>query len=404
MADDSSLIPAAQTRRERLFLARRRRRTRLAVSSALIVAVCGSAGAYAVTRHDDPTDGAGATATSTSSADPGRAGAIPGLATLRTKSAPRAISHDAPLKLWVGGDSLAGGLGPALGQIAGATGVVHTQVDYKVSSGLSSNGVRDWQQRAQQQMAQYDPEAIVFEIGTNDASIVNSHLNADGVPEWEPAYRVEVARMMDTLRGSTDDPRTVIWVGAPTMQLGWRDKGVQELNRVMREEADKRAPDVVYVDAYKLFGDENGDYTSRLRTLTGNVERVRIGDGVHFTEEGANYLGAVVFSLLDARWQIEKHADRAQPIVWEQSIGSGEYSGGSGSGSGSGSHRRTYTPGTPAPPPSFETTAPPSTDTPASTDATAPPASTSPATTSPGTTAAPPADSTPATAAPSGGG
>jgi hypothetical protein len=238
----------------------------------------------------------------------------------------------------------------------------------------------------------------VFEVGTNDASIVNSHLNADGVPEWEPGYRLQVARMMDTLRGDADHPRTVLWVGAPPMSVSWRDEGVRELNRVMQDEAKKRAPDVVYVDAYTLFADENGDYTSEIPTLTGQVERVRISDGVHFTEAGAEYLGAVVFSMIDARWQIERHADKAQPINWEESSGSSGNGGGS-SGSGSSSSGRSgsshdgssgsgsgsgNTPDTPAPPPSLETTAPPTV-----------PANTTPATQTPATTALSSASSTP---------
>ena len=66
---------------------------------------------------------------------------------------PRPLSHDDPLKLWVGGDSLAGSFGPALGQMASATGVVDATIDYKVSSGLADNGVRDWYEHAQEAMA-----------------------------------------------------------------------------------------------------------------------------------------------------------------------------------------------------------------------------------------------------------
>jgi hypothetical protein len=296
-------------------------------------------------------------------------------------------------------------IGPALGQIAGATGVVHTQVDYKVSSGLASNGVRDWVERATAEMAAHDPEAVVFEIGTNDASIVNDNPGPDGTPEWEPAYRLRVAQMMDLLRGSEDDPRTVLWVGAPPMSVEWRDEGVQELNRVMREEADKRAPDVVYVDAYALFSGEDGEYTSSLRTLSGEIERVRIGDGVHLTEAGANHVSAVLFALLDARWHIDEHADTAQPIAWDQSSGSGESSSGSSSGwnddddddddGDDGDDDDGGTVGTPAPPPSFETTAPPVTEAPPSVPASTAPSSTPPSNDTPATTGAPPASSTP---------
>ena len=53
--------------------------------------------------------------------------------------------HDAePLKLWVGGDSLAGSLGPALGTLAGATGVVQPYFHSRVSSGLSNPSFVDW--------------------------------------------------------------------------------------------------------------------------------------------------------------------------------------------------------------------------------------------------------------------
>ena len=50
--------------------------------------------------------------------------------------------------------------------------MVDATIDYKVSSGLEDQGIRDWQQHAQEKMASDDPDAVVFIIGTNDASIV----------------------------------------------------------------------------------------------------------------------------------------------------------------------------------------------------------------------------------------
>jgi hypothetical protein len=394
MADDTILLPSTASRRQRLVEARRRRRRRVLVSSAVALVAVGSAGAFALSRDTEPAAkrASGPPAAQAPSDD---ASGLPQVKQLKDQAPPRAISHDDPLRLWVGGDSIAGAIGPALGNIAGATGVVKTQVDYRVSSGISNDGVRDWSTRAEEQMALYDPEAVVFEIGTNDASIVNSRTTADGVPEWEPQYRLQVARMMDTLRGDADDPRTVLWAGAPPMKTSWRDEGVRELNRVIREEAEKRAPDVIYVDTYQLLASETGEYTPDVRTLTGDVERVRISDGVHLTDAGAAYLGAVIFSLLDARWDVVEHADTTQPISWDESAGSGEgggYSsgssgrrGGSGSGSGSGSSGSSGSSGTTAAP-AVDTTVPSATTVPASAPATSAPAPTVPT----------PASSTPA--------
>ena len=56
--------------------------------------------------------------------------------------------------------------------------MVDATIDYKVSSGLADQGIRDWYEHAQETMASDDPDAVVFIIGTNDASIVE-HLRRE---------------------------------------------------------------------------------------------------------------------------------------------------------------------------------------------------------------------------------
>ena len=229
---------------------------------------------------------------------------------IKAEAPPRKLSHAAPLRLWIGGDSLSGELGLQLGQTLEKLGVVKTHVDYKVSSGLASNGVRDWPQRFAQEQAQYQPEAIVFMTGANDASIVGSAVDEAGVPVWEADYRTRVDEMMDLLVGGSLK-RTVFWVGSPT--LGTRyNHGAQELDRVMREEAAKR-PTVVYVDAFSLFS-SNGEYSVFLPDADGNRVQMRIGDGVHFTTEGAQFLADHVYKLLDSRWNLASQAVPGSPI------------------------------------------------------------------------------------------
>jgi hypothetical protein len=316
MTDEQS--PAQQSRSTRL--ATRRRRIRVVgvvVIASLVVLGVGTATAI---RSNDDTAQQGPDRHSRTTVDP---------VTLRKDSAdsldpPRRLSNPDPLRLWIGGDSLAGSFGPALGQIAGATGIVDATVDYKVSSGLADNGVRDWYEHAQQAMASEDPDAVVFIIGTNDASIVNSQdSNHDGVPDWEVRYRQKIDEMMMTFVGSKH--RTVYWLGPPTLRDDTLDKGARELGPVMRQEAAKFAPYVTYVDTYRLFSDHDGGYSESLPDAHHDLVQMRISDGVHFTVDGAQYLADAVWKLLNRHWHINAQAHPSTPIEYKVAPGSNDY-------------------------------------------------------------------------------
>lgn len=312
--------PDATTRRARLD-ARRKARNRLLVVL-MIVAVAGIGGAVAYGVNVGGPDAHAAPADTPRASTFGAEGTL--VPTPSVKIAPkRTLDHAHPLKLWIGGDSLAGSFGPALGDRVGETGVVSTVIDYKTSSGLSSNDIRNWYQRATEQMTSVNPDAVVFIIGTNDASIVNSvDANSDLVPDWETQYRLKIGRMMDLLVGPTH--RTVFWLGPPTLGSSDLDRGGKALGELMRQEALKRSPDVVYLDTYKLFSSIDGGYSRTILDENGKQITARISDGVHFTEDGAGYLARAVFSLIDARWDVSKQADLLHPIGWTNAPGSGE--------------------------------------------------------------------------------
>ena len=178
----------------------------------------------------------------------------------------RTLSVDDPLRVWVGGDSLAGSLGPAFGTIAGATGVVQPYFDSRVSSGLSSPGFFDWPEHATAEMARIDPEVVVFIIGANDWTAVSGDT-------WKADYAQAVDSMMKTLIGPG---RTVYWVGSPTLKDEKMDAAVVEVNAVAQEVA-KHHPKVHYVDAYKLYSGTDGKYAGDLPDETGEVVTMRAG-------------------------------------------------------------------------------------------------------------------------------
>jgi uncharacterized protein len=285
----------------------------------------------------------------------------PEVANLKRQKPPRPLSNAAPLRLWIGGDSLSGDLGYQLGPMVSKLGIVKAHVDYKVSSGLASNDVRNWPENFTQEQAQYQPEAVIFMVGANDAPIVGNN-------GWETTYRDKVDHMMDLLIGGAAQ-RTVFWIGSPVLGTSY-NHGAEEVDRVMREEAARR-PTVVYIDAYSLFS-VNGEYSQSLPDAKGNQVQMRVADGVHFTVAGALFLAQHVYKLLDTRWNLTGQAVPATPIGYTIEPSSGTIGGvhlGNGGNGSNGSNRGSATtttpttaaPATSAPPTAVPTTKPTST-------------------------------------------
>ena len=223
------------------------------------------------------------------------------------------LTPDDPLRLWIGGDSLAGSLGPALGDQTAKSGVVLPTFDSRPSSGLTSASFFDWPKHAFAEMGRVDPEVVVFIIGANDFSFAQSKpVDANRQPLWRRYYAALVKQMLDIFGAGG---RPVYWIGAPPLREDRKDAGVREVNDVASEVV-ARTPEASYIDAYKLFSDDNGKYTDTLPGLNGKPIRVRTSDGIHFTPAGARVLADAVFSQLDARCRITEQAvpGRRQPV------------------------------------------------------------------------------------------
>jgi hypothetical protein len=229
------------------------------------------------------------------------------------------LTPDDPLRLWIGGDSLAGSLGPSLGEQTAATGIVQPVYDSRVSSGLSTPEFFDWPEHATEEMARLDPEVVVFMIGANDwKTPAPTPTDATGEPAWRGEYARRIEEMLTIFEGDTSDGRArpVYWVGSPPLQDRKQDTGVHDINAVARAVIQNH-PDARYVDAYDVFADDSGRYTAMLRGLDGKSVRVRAGDGVHFTPEGGDILAADVYVRLDTLCDLDDQAvpGQAKPVL-----------------------------------------------------------------------------------------
>ena len=223
------------------------------------------------------------------------------------------LTPAAPLRLWIGGDSLAGSLGPSLGTMAGDTGVVAPVFDSRVSSGLADPGFFNWPQQGAEEMTRVDPEVVVFIIGTNDWQVPQPEpTDATGQPAWKHQYALLVSQMLAVLSANH---RYVYWVGGPTIEDAATNAGVQQVNAVARSVVGQQR-DASYVDAAQLFSDAQGRYSASL-PIDGREVLVRTDDGVHFTPAGGDLLARAIFMSLDTRCRLDEQAvpSSPQPVV-----------------------------------------------------------------------------------------
>lgn len=232
---------------------------------------------------------------------------VPGKPTIR-KPTP-----EDPLRVWVGGDSVAGSFGPGFQRVSNATKLFNVEVDARVSSGLTRQDFVNWPLELRNVAKNKSPEVMVVMFGANDAQ--NMSLNNQALerfsPEWLVEYRKRVGSTMDLMRSPKND-RLVVWVGQPPMSDKSAAVGMDKLNYIFSEEARQR-PWVAFFDTWPYFTDDQGRFTPRLPMADGKVQKVREGDGVHLTAQGADRLAWVVFGRVGQ--YIDLSANQSPPPV-----------------------------------------------------------------------------------------
>ena len=99
-----------------------------------------------------------------------------------------------------------------------------------------------------------------------------------------------------------------IMVGLPVMKAEKYSADMERLNEIYHSEADKAG--VVFVDIWDKFADERGQYSAFGPDVNGEIVKLRLADGVHFTEAGARKLAHFVEA--DIKKIYEAHAQPEQ--------------------------------------------------------------------------------------------
>ncbi len=215
------------------------------------------------------------------------------VATTPLPTGPRVPTKDDMLRLYIAGDSQAGGFGQALEEMATKTGLINATLDFKVSTGLTRPDALNWPKRLHDEVATLKPDVVVVDFGGNDTQgIITPEGKTIGSvtdPAWAIEYAKRVAAVMDEMSAES---RKLIWVGTPNAENGKQTEQLAVIRAVYQQEAAKR-PQVTFVDTWAAFESPQGLYASVI-VIDGDAKVVRQQDGFHLNPNGATYLGRII--------------------------------------------------------------------------------------------------------------
>lgn len=230
---------------------------------------------------------------------PSPASATPAVTSLPTDASTVATpTAKSPLRLWVGGDSLAAGPSWAVFLDAQATGVIKPLAEYQVGTGLTRNEFWDWPKHMAAVVRARDPQISVFMVGANDDQGIDVNGTAVRPPDqaWVDQYRRRVDALMETM---TADGRRLIWIGMPPMGDAQYSQSMGLLDQIFQEGAGKHRR-VTYVDAWTMFSSPGapGTYAQFIPNEKGESTNMRLDDGIHLNVEGSQFLSRAVMAEL----------------------------------------------------------------------------------------------------------
>ncbi|WID94218.1 SGNH family hydrolase [Bosea vestrisii] len=199
------------------------------------------------------------------------------------------------------GDTLAGqiaeGLQDSLGDRADVAVVNKTKAD----SGLVRTDFYDWPKAAGEFLAA-DAKVMVgvISLGPNDRQVIREgDVTHEPLSErWLQLYKTRI----DAIASAFSAKRVpLIWVGAPPMQNPRLSADLITLNDLFRKGVE--AGGGQYVDLWAAYVDGENRYTATGPDVNGQIAKLRLGDGVHFTRAGArkaaHFVDVVVRRLLE---------------------------------------------------------------------------------------------------------
>jgi hypothetical protein len=207
-----------------------------------------------------------------------------------------------PIRVWVGGDSLAQVPGDALRRLGGAVDVIG--IDSRLSTGLTRPDRYNWYTRFAEIIAHRKPHVVVLAFGADDAHSFMTGIpegrsvGAFGGPTWVAEYRRRVAGVTHAFNAAGIQ---TVWLGLPIPDGPGFRRSFPVVNAILRSVAKTNAEGSRYIDVWHMLDSAHGSYTPYLR-VHGKLTLLRLPDGVHYTAAAGDLIAAQVVQTLSA-WQ-----------------------------------------------------------------------------------------------------
>ena len=127
-----------------------------------------------------------------------------------------------------------------------------------------------------------DPSSAVERQGANAPGLRTYEFRTE---EWAEHYMRRIDATVVALKAAGVP---VFWVGLPSIRGPKSTSEMLYLNDLYRTRAEKAG--VTYIDVWDGFVDESGRFAVQGPDFEGQIRRLRVSDGVHFTKSGARKL------------------------------------------------------------------------------------------------------------------
>ncbi len=161
----------------------------------------------------------------------------------------------------------------------------------RASSGLVRADFYNWITEAGNLAANERATAFVVMLGSNDRQALRDETGSHEIrsDRWRDLY----AKRVDEFLAKLKEKNTPIYVvGMPPVSSPRASGDMQYISEILRERTARAG--VRYVDVWEGFVDEQGQFASSGAAMDGQMRRLRISDGVHFTRPGARKLAHYV--------------------------------------------------------------------------------------------------------------